>query len=72
VADGLGQTSGLQRDTADEAFIRPRIDEARRQLGAGGFEMAVSAAPAGDCAAREALVQWLAQGPAATPGAAAS
>jgi hypothetical protein len=39
-AEAMGKETGLHRDPADESFLRPRIDAARRELGDDAFEAA--------------------------------
>ena len=42
-AQAQAEQTGLQRDPADEAFLAPRIDAARKALGASGFAAAEAA-----------------------------
>jgi non-specific serine/threonine protein kinase len=55
-AEAMARATGLHRDPADEAFLRPRIEHARRELGDAAFLAAESSgrALAADDALQEA------------------
>jgi hypothetical protein len=59
-AEAMAARTGLHRDPADEAFLAPRVDEAKRRLGESAFETAQiqGRALAPDGALREARA-WL-------------
>ncbi|HEX6795994.1 MAG TPA: adenylate/guanylate cyclase domain-containing protein [Casimicrobiaceae bacterium] len=59
-AEAYAQRTGIHRDSADEMFIAPLIDAARRALGAGPFGAAETRGRAlGDDAAKAHARAWL-------------
>jgi predicted ATPase/class 3 adenylate cyclase len=58
-AESLRETTGLQRDAADEAFVQPVVESARLALGVDGFRLAAANAPTAAPEIAERLRAWL-------------